>query len=48
MSSELGEEGGAFPQLSTHLCKNEGCVKLEADVAVLDGLNRGGAAPIHP
>lgn len=48
MSSELGEEGGSFPQLSTYLCKNEGCVKLEADVAVLDGLNRGGAAPIHP
>lgn len=37
-----------FPLLPTYLCKNEGCVKLEANMAMLNGLNRGWATPIHP
>lgn len=36
-----------FFWLSTYLCKDEGGIKLEADMAVLDGLDGSWATAIH-
>lgn len=36
-----------LPQPCTYLCENEGRIKLEADVTVLDGLNGGRATAVH-
>lgn len=36
-----------FLQLSTYLCKNKWGIKLEANVAMLNSLNRGRAAAVH-